>query len=262
MTPVDNTVDAKDGAKDGRNDGMNDDAMRTKENSSRVPTWVPIWVRRWCYCCRNCTGIIILLGIVNGITVASLWLMGSLLGTILGHSGSDVIYEYRGLDIAMVTVAQFCTLAMDLLTLNWLCKRYNSSGRDYKAFLHVFCCCRKTNRRVYPETIRPVRDVMSDICSNGACIRWICRCCIVTSLAILFAISVEYFSFGIYTSGQNTMLLWLGLISLFLWVLVVVVWRTKGGMKQHQQQLEEQEEQNSEENTERSQTQVSEIEIV
>jgi len=262
MTPVENTVDAKDGADDGRNDGMNDDAVRTKENSSRVPTWVPIWVRRWCYCCRNCTGIIILLGIVNGITVASLWLMGSLLGTILGHSGSDVIYEYRGLDIAMVTVAQFCTLAMDLLTLNWLCKRYNSSGRDYKAFLHVFCCCRKTNRRVYPETIRPIRDVMSDICSNGACIRWICRCFIVTSIAILFAISVEYFSFGIYTSGQNTMLLWLGMISFFLWVLVVVVWYTKWGMKQHQQQLEKQKEQNSEENTETSQTQVFEIEIV
>jgi len=248
MTPIDKVE---------TNEDANEDAG-TKENTGRVPPWV----RKWCYCCGSCTGTLVVLGVVNGFTIFSLWLMGSLLNAILEHSGSNVVYKYRAVDIVVFLVTQFSVCVMNLLAIYCLCRRYNSAGRDYKAMLHVFCCWRRTNRRVYPETIRPVRDVVSDICSNGACVRWIFRGCGIT---FLVALVVLFATIAAHTSEQGTMLVWLGLISFFLWIVVFVLLFTKGGVEQQQPEEEVSQRKGqaspSEESAEAIQTQVSKIEI-
>jgi len=238
----------------------------TKEHAS---SRVPLWLRKWCYCCRNCTGAFIVFGIVNGVTIFMLYLTGSLLGAILENSGSNVMDKYN-LDLIVFLATQFCVLTMNLLTVYCLCRRYNSAGRDYKAMLYVFHCCRRTNRRVYPETIRPVRDVVSDVCWNGASLVFRDGCDIraIAVAVLLFVVGAVLILCFAITLEQNQMLLWLGLASFLLWIFLFVLWLTKGGTGIVEQPEEEESQQKAQapppsgENDEAIMAQVSETEIV
>jgi hypothetical protein len=73
------------------------------------------------------------------------------------------------LEYIVVAVALLCQvrLLINLGTLYFLCKRFNPSGRDFKAAdAALKCCCNRTNRNVYPEATRPTWDVIVDIWSS------------------------------------------------------------------------------------------------
>ena len=200
-----------------------------------------------CISLRNCTGIFIVLGIVNVITVLLLSGIGYMLGAILEHAGSDIRYRYRSIDILVIIISQFCCLGTNLLALYCLCKRFNSSGRDYKAAVAAFgcSCCFKEQRRIYPEAIRPIRDVVSDIWDSVPILH--CNCWTLLMFIGFFFLGIILCDI-MYWSNQGELLVYVCLFSCLVWISVgVFIWKINEGFDQllQSQELELQQKQAS-----------------
>ena len=220
-------------------DGNPNGGCSSSSSSSKPPYYVVACWKCW-ISLRNCTGIFIVLGIVNFITVLLLSGIGYMLGAILDHAGStgstssSTRYRHNDdtLDMIGIIISQFCCLGMNLLALYCLCKRFNSNGRDYKAAVAAFgccCCCLKEQRKIYPEAIRPIRDVVADIW-NSVPILFHCCNCSTFFKAIGFLILGLILCERMYWSNQAELLVYVCLFSCLVWISVgVFIWKINDG---------------------------------